>query len=316
MLGATRNAAPVVRGAGEEGGRDRFSDSAETHLAKNWSGRTARTGADALFLGPRDDGFLRMARPKVPAEKRFDRRRLRAENDAALFGKNTMEAAMSKQIAMFVGPVANRFREHLARWARGAVLALAVATVAGCQATRPGLQQAMQQAAARPEVVPLREGDVVRVTFPGSPNLDTQPQPIRRDGNISLPLIGEVKAAGLTPSELEKALAEKYAPQLVIKEVRVNVVSSRFEVYVTGAVLRPGKVTSDHPLTALEAIMEAGGPDYTKANLKTVTVIRHEDGRTQNYTINLRNVLRGQSTEPFYLKPSDIVFVPERFTWF
>lgn len=223
---------------------------------------------------------------------------------------------MSKQIAMFVGPVANRFREHLARWARGAVLALAVATVAGCQATRPGLQQAMQQAAARPEVVPLREGDVVRVTFPGSPNLDTQPQPIRRDGNISLPLIGEVKAAGLTPSELEKALAEKYAPQLVIKEVRVNVVSSRFEVYVTGAVLRPGKVTSDHPLTALEAIMEAGGPDYTKANLKTVTVIRHEDGRTQNYTINLRNVLRGQSTEPFYLKPSDIVFVPERFTWF
>jgi protein involved in polysaccharide export with SLBB domain len=85
---------------------------------------------------------------------------------------------------------------------------------------------------------------------------------------------------------------------------------------VTGAVLRPGKVTSDHPLSALEAIMEAGGPDYTKANLKAVTVIRHEDGKTQNYTLNLRNVLKGQSAEPFYLKPSDIVYVPERFTWF
>lgn len=195
-------------------------------------------------------------------------------------------------------------------------LALAVVAIAGCQVANPGLQQAVQQAAARPETVPLREGDILRVTFPGSPNLDTQPQPIRRDGNISLPLIGEVKAAGLTPAELEKALAEKYAPQLVIKEVRVNVVASSYSVYVTGAVLRPGKVTSDHPLSALEAIMEAGGPDYTKANLKAVTVIRHEDGKTQNYTLNLRNVLKGQSAEPFYLKPSDIVYVPERFTWF
>jgi polysaccharide export outer membrane protein len=227
-----------------------------------------------------------------------------------------MEAAMSKQIAMIIRRVLNSTPAWLAQAGRPAALALAVLALAGCQATQPGLQQAMQQAAARPEAVPLREGDVLRVTFPGSPNLDTQPQPIRRDGNISLPLIGEVKAAGLTPGELEKVLVEKYSPQLVIKEVRVNVVASSYSVYVTGAVLRPGKVTSDHPLSALEAIMEAGGPDYTKANLKAVTVIRHEDGKTQNYTLNLRNVLKGQSAEPFYLKPSDIVYVPERFTWF
>lgn len=223
---------------------------------------------------------------------------------------------MSKRITLAGSTMAHLFRAPMARaWLLGA-LALGALVVAGCQATNPGLQQAVQQAAARPETVPLREGDVLRVTFPGSPNLDTQPQPIRRDGNISLPLIGEVKAAGLTPAELEKSLIEKYKTHLVINEVRVNVVASSYTVYVTGAVLRPGKVTSDHPLSALEAIMEAGGPDYTKANLKAVAVIRHEDGKTQNYTLNLRNVLKGQSAEPFYLKPSDIVYVPERFSWF
>lgn len=223
---------------------------------------------------------------------------------------------MSKRILSAASRMANLVRALGARaWLPGA-LALGAVALAGCQATNPGLQQALQQAAARPETVALREGDVLRVTFPGSPNLDTQPQPIRRDGNISLPLIGEVKAAGLTPAELERVLVEKYSPQLVTKEVRVNVIASTYTVYVTGAVLRPGKVTSDHPLSALEAIMEAGGPDYTKANLKAVTVIRHEDGKTQNYTLNLRNVLKGQSAEPFYLKPSDIVYVPERFTWF
>ncbi len=223
---------------------------------------------------------------------------------------------MIRKMAHLSEPSARTGRGRLAIMCTRASLLVLVAVLAGCQTTSTGLQQAVREAAARPESVALREGDILRVTFPGSPNLDTQPQPIRRDGNISLPLIGEVKAAGLTPAELEKVLAEKYAPQLVIKEVRVNVIASSYSVYVTGAVLRPGKITADRPLSALEAIMEAGGPDFTKANLKAVTVIRHEDGKTRNYTLNLRNALKGQSTQPFYLKPSDIVYVPERFTWF
>jgi protein involved in polysaccharide export with SLBB domain len=85
---------------------------------------------------------------------------------------------------------------------------------------------------------------------------------------------------------------------------------------VTGAVLRPGKVLSNHPITALEAIMEAGGFNYAKANLKSVAVIRHEQGQVKNYTLNLKLVLEGKPSTPFYLKPSDIVYVPERFAWF
>jgi polysaccharide export outer membrane protein len=166
-----------------------------------------------------------------------------------------------------------------------------------------------------PATYTLREGDVVKITFPGSPNLNSVQQ-IRTDGKISLPLIGEVDAAGLTPDALQKKLMDLYAPQLSTKEVTVEVQSSSFPVYVTGAVLHPGKISSNHPITALEAIMEAGGFDYTKANLKDVTVIRQEGEQTKHYTLNLKRVMEGKVSEPFYLKPADIIYVPEKFSWF
>lgn len=161
----------------------------------------------------------------------------------------------------------------------------------------------------------LREGDTVRVTFPGAENLNRVAL-IRRDGFVTLPLIGEFKAAGLTPHDMEQQLLQLYGPQLQTKEVSVAVESSAFPVYVTGAVLRPGKILSDRPLTALEAIMEAGGFDYAKANLKAVRVLRTNNGRTDQYTLNLKRVLSGQESQQFSLKPSDIVYVPEKFNLF
>ena len=161
----------------------------------------------------------------------------------------------------------------------------------------------------------LREGDILKITFPGSPNLNNVQQ-IRTDGKITLPLIGEVQAAGMTPVDLRQKLMDLYAPQLSSKEVTVEVQSSSFPVYVTGAVLRPGKITSDHPITALEAIMEAGGFDYTKANLKAVMIIRQEGSLTKKYNMNLKLEMEGRSSVLFYLKPSDIIYVPEKFSWF
>jgi polysaccharide biosynthesis/export protein len=166
-----------------------------------------------------------------------------------------------------------------------------------------------------PESMTLREGDVLRVLFPGSPSLDSTPT-IGRDGKINLPLIGDVDAAGLTTPELEKKLVDLYAPQLSSKQITVQVQSSSFPFYVTGMVLHPGKILSDHPITALEAVMEAGGFDYAKADLKDVTVIRRENSVMKNYKLNLKAVLNGRQTSPFYLKPDDIVYVPERFTVF
>jgi polysaccharide export outer membrane protein len=129
-------------------------------------------------------------------------------------------------------------------------------------------------------------------------------------------MVGEVVAAGLTPGDLEKELLKLYSNQLLSKEVTVTVVSSSIPVFVSGAVIRPGKVISDHPISALEAIMEAGGFDRTKADMKAVVVIRQEGGQTKRYTLNLKLVLDGKQSEQFFLKPSDIVYVPEKFSWF
>lgn len=192
---------------------------------------------------------------------------------------------------------------------------LGVLALLGCNTPRFQPVNLGQAKNKTPSLV-LREGDVVRVSFPGAPKLNTAPQAIRRDGRISLPLVGEVTAAGKTPAQLESELTKLYASQLVVKAVTVNVESATFSVYVTGAVLKPGRVDSNRPITALEAIMEAGGFDYSKANLKAVTVTRTAGERVEHFTLDLKRVLTGQDSEPFYLKPSDIVFVPERFVWF
>jgi polysaccharide export outer membrane protein len=176
-------------------------------------------------------------------------------------------------------------------------------------------ETAQNRPPGKAEPLLLREGDVLKVAFPGAPNLNTT-QPIRRDGRITLPLVGEITVVGKTSGDLAKDLIVRYSGQLLTKEITVSVESSSFSVYVTGAVLRPGKVDTSRPLTALEAIMEAGGFDHIKANLKEVTVTRTTKGRVEHYTLNLKRILEGLDTVPFYLQPSDIVYVPERFTWF
>lgn len=194
---------------------------------------------------------------------------------------------------------------------------LFVLIFAGCQSNNYSVEKAKQAVATttNSEALILREGDVIKISFPGTPNLDTTQQ-IRRDGKISLSIVGEVDASGMTLPALEKQLVKLYEPQLVSKQVMVSLVSSTLPVFVTGAVIHPGKVVSDHPITVLEAIMESGGFDYTKANLKNVLIIRNERGRMTNISQNLKSVLAGKQCEPFYLKPSDIVYVPEKFSWF
>jgi len=184
----------------------------------------------------------------------------------------------------------------------------------GCQ--NEAVSAPVAQATSAPEVQTISEGDVLKIDFPGSPNLNIT-QSVRRDGRITLSIIGEVFVTGMTPVDLEKDLAKRYSTQLLSSEVNVTVVSSSFSIFVTGAVLKPGKIQPDHPISALEAVMEAGGFDNEKADTEAVVVIRQvPGGGTKNYTVNLKDVIDGKSSEPFYLKPSDIVYVKEKFSWF
>lgn len=191
---------------------------------------------------------------------------------------------------------------------------LTIASLTGCKTTpseNVDLSSVTNMPAQTDSIV-LHGGDTIQITFPGAPNLNAT-RTIRPDGKIDMQLVGEVTAAGLTPKELEKKLVDLYSDKILEKEINIVVLTSSFPVFVTGAVIRPGKINSDRPITALDAVMEAGGFDQTRANTKAVMIIRNVNGRMEHHKIDLNAVIKGKSTEAFYLKPSDIVYVPERF---
>jgi polysaccharide export outer membrane protein len=163
----------------------------------------------------------------------------------------------------------------------------------------------------------LKEGDVLKVTFPGEPNLDTIVS-IRIDGKITLQMIGEYEAAGKTPATVEAELKKLYGPQLANSEVSVSVQSAAFVVYVMGAVAKPGKLVSERPLTPLEALIEAG-VDESRANLKAVRIIRTDSaGHTEKFKLDLHTVIHSKTGQmpDFTLKPYDVINVPERFQFY
>lgn len=218
----------------------------------------------------------------------------------------------SRSCSPFHRPAARSRRPAaIARFSAALVALAAGLVLAACS----GPSALPASAGTEPEPQILQSGDVVRIAFPGTPNMDST-QTIRRDGRINLEIVGEVRASGKTPAELEKELIQLYTTHLVTKDVKVTVVSSSFSVFVIGAVMRPGKLQLERAVTAFEAIMEAGGFVMDKANMKEVRVIRNEGGVPKTYEINLKDVLDGKPTEAFKLKPFDTLYVPERFKWF
>jgi polysaccharide export outer membrane protein len=157
----------------------------------------------------------------------------------------------------------------------------------------------------------LQEGDLVGITFQFSTNFNAA-QKIPLDGLLNLEGIGPVKAAGKTPEQLQSELARLYRPQTREDIVTVKLLASSTGVYVSGAVFHPGRIPMERPMTAFEAVMEAGGFDPNRAKLSEVTVVRIEGGRQKTFHLDLRRILRGHEEAPFYVKPFDIVHVPTK----
>jgi len=197
-----------------------------------------------------------------------------------------------------------------------------VLLIVGCQEPRPVFPDSGSIAGRTSPLPPdirtsnyatnlLQEGDIVSITFQYSTNFNAV-QKIALDGMLNLETVGPVKAAGRTVMELQTELARLYNPQVKDDVVTVKFFSSGSSVYISGAVIRPGKVLMERPMTALEAIMEAGGFDPSRAKLSQVTVLRIEDGKQKAYKLDLKRALRGADENPFYLKPFDIVHVPTK----
>ena len=139
----------------------------------------------------------------------------------------------------------------------------------------------------------------------------TRTVPVRMDGKISLPLIQEVKAAGLTPLQLKEVLMRKFKEFIENPIVSVTVVEiNSFKVYVIGQVRSPGIQRLRSETTVSQIIVMAGG--FTEwANQKKIVVVRKENGREKRITVNYKRIMAGKDLDSnIILKAGDTVVVP------
>lgn len=199
------------------------------------------------------------------------------------------------------------------RWASGLLCAAVLVPLGasvGCSDMQPGAPVTAEVSRSKPNGN-LAAGDEINVTFSGAPELNTR-QKIQPNGKVSLPTVGDVSAAGRTIANLQTQLATMYQPHLQDPSVVVSLAGAAAGVYVSGEVIRPGKIPLDHPMTALEAVMEAGG--FTKfANPKQVFVVRNQGGKSQRYVLNMNLALYGTESIPFYVRAYDVIYVKQSY---
>ena len=164
----------------------------------------------------------------------------------------------------------------------------------------------------------MKAGDTVEIWVEQDPNLRRQVT-IAPDGRIALPLAGHLRAAGLTPEALEKALAARLQKNFTT-DVNVTVIIANAPerekperlIYVTGEVASPGSFTITTPTTVLQAIALSGGLSEFAAK-RRVHVRRSEKGREVLLPFNYRNVETGRDmSDNVFLKDGDVIVVPER----
>jgi polysaccharide biosynthesis/export protein len=151
--------------------------------------------------------------------------------------------------------------------------------------------------------------DVLHVAVWKEPEL-TSTLLVRMDGKISLPLLNDVQAAGLTPMELAASLTEKL--KRFVDQPRVTVVVSQMNherVYVVGEVMRHGPVAMVPDMTVLQVIATCGLTQF--ANTKKIYVLRSVNGVQQKLPVNYKRLLKGQAmNQNIALKEGDTIVVP------
>lgn len=152
--------------------------------------------------------------------------------------------------------------------------------------------------------------DILDVSVWHEPDL-TRTVPVRPDGKISLPLLNDIQASGLTPTKLSEEITaglKKFvtAPQVT---VIVSVINSQ-RIYILGEVTRAGAYPLLPGMTVLQALSSGGG--FTQfANTKKIYILRDENGKQQKYPFNYKEVLAGKRPEQnIVMKAGDTVVVP------
>ncbi len=209
----------------------------------------------------------------------------------------------------------SRTRTTLGRTGALAAAAMALALLGGCGSQRapsPALAAALippAPAAPGPDYH-IQTGDELHVRFLHTPDHNEQ-LPVRPDGRITLGVTGEIEAVGLTPTELERVIAEKASTRLRDPEVTVVLTKvSPQRVYVGGEVEKPGEVVLEPGMTPLQAVMQAGGFTPRGQPKGVVLMTPGEDGNFSASRINLEQVMEDGVPERVRLRPNEIVYVP------
>ena len=134
--------------------------------------------------------------------------------------------------------------------------------------------------------------------------------PVRPDGMISLPLLNDVQAAGLTPMQLAASITEKLKKYIADPHVTVVVTAMNSRrIYILGEVNHTGPMALTPNMTILQALAAAGFTQF--ANTKGIYVLRVENGKQQKLPFNYKQAIKTESTaQNFVLKPGDTIVVP------
>lgn len=164
-------------------------------------------------------------------------------------------------------------------------------------------------AAASSDTYVIGGNDVLTVTVWKEPTLSGS-MLVRPDGMISLPLLGDVQAAGLTPLHLADQI--KVALKKYVQDPNVSVVVAQIRsklIYMMGEVVHPAPVEMTPNMTLLEALSSAGGVTEF-ANKKKIYILRNEGGKRQRIPVHYRQALAGNLSFDLPLKPGDTIVVP------
>lgn len=199
-------------------------------------------------------------------------------------------------------------------WKTAVAALLLLAGIAVAQNSAPAQRAAADKTAsasasnqAGPEYV-IGPEDVLLISVWKESDL-TATLPVRPDGKISLPLLNDVQAAGLTPIQLAQSVAEKL--KKYIADPRVTVIVTQINskrIYLVGEVSHTGPMPMLPNMTALQALSSAGLTQF--ANTKGIYVLRMENGKQQKLPVNYRKLVKGELDQNYVLQPGDTIVVP------
>jgi polysaccharide export outer membrane protein len=185
----------------------------------------------------------------------------------------------------------------------------AAASVAKPEKTAPEVQPAAPAVPAVPADYVIGADDTLHITVWKEPDM-TVTLPVRPDGKISLPLLDDVQAAGMSPMQLAASIKEKLKKYIADPRVTVVVTAMNSQrIYVLGEVTHTGAMPLLPNMTVLQALSSAGFTQF--ANLKAIYLLRVQDGQQTKMKFNYKDAIKGRGTqENIVLKPGDTIVVP------